>query len=210
MTMNFPRISQDNPLVLASASPRRKRLLEQIALPFRVRPSEVEEEIPFGEPVEGARILAEEKARKVSGERGPAWVLGADTMVVVGRSNLGKPVDGREAARMLERLSARTHRVMTGFALLDPSGRTAHSETVVTKVRFKALTSTEIKAYIDTGEPFGKAGAYAIQGVGAFMIEEIRGSYTNVVGLPLCALVKALVSVGALEEFPISPTNRPR
>ena len=104
---------------------------------------------------------------------------------------------------MLRRLSGREHEVITGLALLAPDGRTAHNESVSTLVKFKTLREAEIEAYLATGEPFGKAGSYAIQGIGVFLVESIQGSYTNVVGLPLCALTRALVNCGALTIFPL-------
>jgi septum formation protein len=107
---------------------------------------------------------------------------------------------------MLTLLSGKEHRVITGICILDPSGKVAHSEAVTTLVRFIKLTERQIKAYIRTGEPYGKAGSYAIQGIGAFMVESITGSYTNVVGLPLSALIQALLTVGALRGFPL-PEN---
>ena len=114
----------------------------------------------------------------------------------------GKPQDSENARRMLFLLSGREHRVITGFCLLNPSGSVAHFEAVTTLVRIKELTGQEIKAYVSTGEPNGKAGSYAIQGIGSFMVEAISGSYTNVVGLPLCAVIRSLISVGALKRFP--------
>jgi septum formation protein len=103
---------------------------------------------------------------------------------------------------MLSLLSGKDHQVITGFCVLNPAGEIAHSESVTTAVRFKPISEEEIAGYIRTREPFGKAGAYAIQGVGAFMVESISGSYTNVVGLPMCALIKALIQCGALKSFP--------
>jgi septum formation protein len=131
--------------------------------------------------------------------------LGADTVVVLNKTILGKPRDHEEARSMLLCLNGKEHKVITGFCLLDPLGRLAHLDAVETLVRFKHLAKEEIEAYIATGEPLGKAGSYAIQGIGAFMVEGITGSYTNVVGLPICALVKALLAKGALKTFPLSP-----
>ncbi|MFH1124332.1 MAG: nucleoside triphosphate pyrophosphatase [Pseudomonadota bacterium] len=200
--MTFSPITRDYPLVLASSSPRRKALLEQIGLPFRILPSHVDEEGLAGDPSLVARQLAEIKAREVHLQAPDAWVLGADTIVVLGADVLGKPAGPEEARSMLIRLSGKEHQVVTAFSVLDPSGNGTLSEAVSTQVKMKRLTEEEITAYIATGEPFGKAGGYAIQGIGAFMIETISGSYTNVVGLPLCALIKALLSVGALRTFP--------
>lgn len=201
----FQRISRQHPLILASASPRRKRLLTQIGLPFRSVASRVREEAIRGDPIKASRSLAEKKAIQVYAIGDESWVLGADTIVAVDQRMLGKPKGEEEARRMLSLLSGRDHRVVTGFCVIDPSGAVAHSEAVTTLVRFKALTGQEIEGYLATTEPFGKAGGYAIQGVGAFMVEAISGSYTNVVGLSLCALVKALLSTGALKTFPLPP-----
>lgn len=149
-------------------------------------------------------MLAEKKARSVLGRSRGNWVLGADTMVVLDPAVLGKPENGEEARSMLLRLSGMEHEVVTGFCLLDPAGQRAHAEAVVTRVKMKALSEEEIRGYVASGEPFGKAGGYAIQGLGSFMVERISGSYTNVVGLPLCALVKALLAAGALRHFPLA------
>lgn len=196
-------ISPGNPLILASSSPRRKRLLEQVELPFRVVPSRAGEDVNLPDPDQTVRFLAREKALEVFGRISDHWTLGADTLVIVEDRVLGKPADGRDAENMLALLSGCEHRVITGFCVLSPSGETAHSEAVTTRVRFKRLTKEEISAYAATGEPMGKAGAYAIQGIGAFLVEGIFGSYTNVVGLPVCALVNALLSLGALKTFPL-------
>jgi septum formation protein len=147
-----------------------------------------------------ARLLAEAKAQAVIEKCGGHWILGADTIVVLDKAVLGKPADENEAFSMLRRLSGKEHRVITGFCLIAPASQKAHSEAVVTRVTFKALTRNEILGYVATGEPFGKAGSYGIQGIGAFLVKGIAGSYTNVVGLPLCALVNALLSTGALRR----------
>jgi septum formation protein len=196
-------ISKNAPLLLASASPRRKQILRQMGIPFRTLTSRIREDHLSPDPRRHARLLAQAKAQAVLQKSLDTWILGADTIVVLGRVVLGKPRDQGEAFSMLRQLSGKEHRVITGFCLLTPEAKTAHSEAVVTRVRFKALTKQEILGYIATGEPFGKAGSYAIQGIGAFLVQGITGSYTNVVGLPLCALVKALLATGALKEFPI-------
>ena len=178
-------------------------LLKQIKLPFRSFASNVEEDIDGRFPEQDACLLAEKKARSILGRSSGNWVLGADTMVVLDRVILGKPQNREEARSMLLRLSGREHDVVTGFCLLDPAGRPAHAEAVVTRVRMKDPAEEEIRRYVASGEPFGKAGGYAVQGLGAFLVEWISGSYTNVVGLPLCALVKALLATGALRCFPL-------
>jgi len=201
--MLFSPIRDDYPLILASASPRRKRLLTQMQIPFRVVPGDVDESETGDGPTEMCLRLAEKKAIQVSSLAGPFWLLGADSIVVISDRVLGKPRDEAEAGEMLALLEGKEHRVVTGFCILDPSGQIAHSEAVSTAVRFKPLNDAEMRSYIRTGEPFGKAGAYAIQGIGAFMVESISGSYTNVVGLPICAVIKALIRVGAILTFPL-------
>jgi septum formation protein len=201
--MRIPAISSTLPLILASASPRRKSLLKQVKLPFRAVPGRIDEENETGEPAERVRSLAEKKALAAFRKIGGHWVLGADTEVVLDHRVLGKPADRPSAAKMLSRLSGKEHMVITGFCILNPSGHPVHSEKIETLVRVIRLTPQEIDAYIATGEVFGKAGSYAIQGIGAFMVQSITGSYTNVVGLPLNAVIQALLKVGALKNFPI-------
>ncbi|MGD8386158.1 MAG: Maf family protein [Desulfobacteraceae bacterium] len=201
--MNASPICTACPLILASASPRRKRLLEQAGLPFLTLPAHIPESMDGDDPDTEACNLSRKKARAVLSDRSGSWILGADTVVVLGTTILGKPVDHGDALSMLERLSGREHRVVTGFCILSPAGAEVHTEAVSTSVRFKRLDREEMEGYVNSGEPFGKAGSYAIQGIGAFLVESIEGSYTNVVGLPLCAVIKALLAVGALERFPV-------
>ncbi|MBW2347314.1 MAG: septum formation protein Maf [Deltaproteobacteria bacterium] len=201
--MIHPEIHENRPLILASASPRRKALLRQIGLPFRALPSGVDEQGSSGDPDDLAVRLSLRKAREVCLKAPGSWILGADTLVVVGRRVLGKPLDAEEARAMLRLLSGTEHRVVTGFCILDPEGNQAACRAVSTRVRFRVLETAEIKGYVASGEPFGKAGAYAIQGIGAFMVESISGSYTNVVGLPVCAVVSSLLAAGALQTFPL-------
>ena len=196
-------IGKDSPLVLASASPRRKQLLRQIGIPFRTITNRVNEDTVSREPLRNARLLAEAKAHAVVEKCEGSWILGADTIVVLGRVVLGKPADEDEAFAMLRQLSGREHRVITGFCLVASDAKKFYSEAVVTRVTFRVLTKEEIFGYVATGEPFGKAGSYGIQGIGAFLVKGISGSYTNVVGLPLCALVSALLANGAIKKFPI-------
>ena len=201
--MRFSVINKKYPLILASASPRRKRLLTQMGLPFRSVASNVSEKGPSGDPTEISRLLAEKKALQVYAKNKESWILGADTVVAIDHHMLGKPGNNDKARQMLGLLSGKEHKVITGFCILTPSGRVAHSEAVTTLVRFIKLTGQQIEAYISTGEPYGKAGSYAIQGIGSFMVESISGSYTNVVGLPLCVLIEVLLTVGALRSFPL-------
>jgi len=202
--MTFPVISNNNPLILASASPRRKDLLNQVNIPFIVFPSDIDENGGKGEPYEICTHLAKQKAAHAYKYRSEnQWVLGADTIVVKNRVIMGKPTDNDEANRMLRYISGGDHEVTTGFSIIDPSGKTAHTGHVSTIVRVKKLSQDEIDSYIKSKEPFGKAGGYAIQGIGAFMIKSIEGSYSNVVGLPLFAIIESLKKLRALNHFPI-------
>jgi septum formation protein len=189
-------------LILASSSPRRKELLEQIGLRFEVVPGGVDEKIKDGEnPVEHVLRLAEEKALDVANKSRDSWVIAADTIVLVDGEILGKPAKEKEAYQMLLKLSGKEHRVITGFCILNTSNGESVKESVETTVTFKELTEEEIRGYIKTKEPFDKAGGYAIQGKGSFMIKEIKGSYTNVIGLPICEVVEALERVGGVRLF---------
>jgi septum formation protein len=187
-------------LILASASPRRQELLSSAGISFEVLPSEVDEGSQEGEaPEEYVARLARRKAEKAGEKHKDRWALAADTVVVIDGRILGKPGDRQEAKEMLGMLSDREHRVITGFCLFRGDSGKSREGTVTTRVRFKNLSSREIDWYLDTGEPFDKAGAYAIQGKAAFMIKEIRGSYTNVVGLPLTEVIEALQELGAVD-----------
>jgi septum formation protein len=171
-------------LVLASQSPRRSELLRSAGIPFRVQAAHIDETPRLGEPpVAYVRRLAQEKAQAVEGE----LVLGADTVVVIDNQILGKPTDAEDAARMLGLLSGRDHEVITGICL---RGRETHIAHEITSVRFSHLTQGEIGAYVATGEPMDKAGAYAIQGLASKFIERIEGSYSNVVGLPVALVYR--------------------
>lgn len=200
--------SSDSQIVLASASPRRLELLTQIGLDVHVVPSHIDEGAVGNESPEDHVIrLSCLKALKVAGRLSVPgrWFIGSDTIVLKNQTILGKPRDATEAKKMLKSLSGRTHRVISGFAVHDRvSGRTI-SGAVTTKVFFKKLTNAEIEGYIATGEPFDKAGSYAIQGIGSFMIPKIEGSYTNVVGLPLCEVISALEELEAIELFRNEP-----
>jgi septum formation protein len=186
-------------IILASASPRRKVLLENTGLIFKVEPSNYEENIPSGlEPHELAQKMSLEKAKVVAGKQKNAIVIAADTFIVFGGQILGKPHTEKEAREMLEVLSGESHSVITGFSIIDTSKNKTLSRSVETKVYIRRLTLADIDAYVKSKEPLDKAGAYAIQGLGAILVEKIEGDYFNVVGLPLSALVEAL------KEFEIS------
>jgi len=181
-------------IILASASPRRKELLSQAGIPFKVMPSGVDEKNArlTGSPEEKAVQLAYMKAADVAGKIDRGLVLGADTTVVCDDDIFGKPADENDARRMLEKLSGREHLVITGIAVIDASNGRSQTGYEVTRVRFSPLTQREIEVYIKSGEPFGKAGAYAIQGKAALFVESLHGCYSNVVGLPLNRLYRIL------------------
>ena len=187
------------PIVLASTSPRRRELLGLTGLAFEIVPSPAEEPAPdAGEaPAFYAARMARLKAAAVAATRADAVVIGADSIVAVGEVILGKPASAADARRMLGLLSGRTHQVVTGCALFAP-GREPEIFTVTTDVTMTPLSEPIIAAYVATGEPMDKAGAYAIQGQAAPFVSGIRGSYTNVVGLPLAELRSALEGLGAI------------
>jgi septum formation protein len=192
-------------IILASQSPRRRYLLERAGLKFKVLPSTLDEAaIVRPDPAETVQALALAKAGEIADRHPESWVIGADTVVVVESRVLGKPATRAEAADMLRRLSGRTHQVLTGWCVIRRAGGVCHADTVSTDVVFKELSADEIRWYIRTGEPFDKAGAYAIQGIGTFLVRRISGSYTNVVGLPVCEVLEFLIreKVVGFEEPP--------
>jgi len=185
------------PLYLASASPRRRMLLSQLRLSFTVIPPRLEEEGYLGgEPAGAVRLLALAKARSAAEGLEAGLVIGADTVVVLEEEVMGKPSGPEEAREMLRRLSGATHRVLTGVAVLNAADGEAlvdHEETLVT---FRRLRPEEIEAYVASGEPLDKAGAYGVQGLGAVLVRRIEGCYFNVVGLPLARLAEMLAHFG--------------
>jgi len=188
-------------LILASRSPRRHDLLEQAGLTFTVIPSTVDESaVPMTSPEKHVRLVAEAKAEQVSQRYPESWVIGADTIVLIDNTVLGKPRTEAEARHMLEMLSGKTHQVLTGYCIRSGRARRSFSETVETEVLFKPLTKREIDWYINTGEPFDKAGGYAVQGLGTFLVKRIQGSYTNVVGLPVCEVIDCLAKEGVVQR----------
>lgn len=207
------------PLVLASASPRRRELLARTGFTLAIRPAEVDEtpladEPPAAHVARLARIKAEVGLSVALGAGGPGpvgadaslLVLAADTVVVSGEAILGKPRDAEEARAMLAALSGAWHEVCSGWCVLRGDGARREG-VVVTRVRFKALDPEELGWYLHTGEWQDKAGAYGIQGRGAFLVEQVQGSYTNVVGLPLAEVVDALGELG-LRPAPLSAAAR--
>jgi len=187
-------------IILASQSPRRRYLLEQAGIEFSVIPSRFDESsLELSSPDVYVRQLAESKARDISEQYPDSWVIGADTIVFIDGTILGKPGSESEARTMLKSLSGKTHQVLTGYCICCHRVGRLFSDATKTDVRFKKLTEREINWYIKSGEPFGKAGAYAIQGIGTFLVRRINGSYTNVVGLPVCEVAEFLINEKIIE-----------
>lgn len=187
-------------LILASKSPRRKDLLEQLGIDIIISPSRIDEkQIPVRAPEVYAQHLAQLKAEKTGGNFPQSYVLGADTIVVLEDQILGKPKTDHHAFEMLKLLNGCEHQVYTGFCLFHQANGICITRTIITDVKFKQCTDDELRWYIKTKEPFGKAGAYAIQGIGAFMVQSISGSYSNVVGLPVCEVVQEMLKVNLIQ-----------
>ncbi len=184
-------------IILASASPRRKEILGITGLKFSVCVSDYVEDLDLSlRPRELARFLSRKKAEAVSGKYRNALIIAADTFIVFKDRILGKPHTDKEAEKMLTMLNGKAHAVITGFTIIDTATGKKLSRSVETKVYFKRLSKEEIRAYVRSKEPLDKAGAYAIQGLGAVFIEKIEGDYFNVVGLPLCAVTESLREFG--------------
>jgi len=193
------RIVISGRLVLASASPRRAEMLKLLGVDFDRLPGDIDETFLEGEtPREHVLRLSEGKAALAARGRPDAWILGADTIVVVAGEILGKPGSPAEAAAMLEQLSGRKHEVLTGFAIIRQDLGIRVREVVRSIVLFREISGDEMAWYTGTSEPYDKAGAYAVQGMGACFVREIRGSFSNVVGLPLCEVFEALKRVNAI------------
>lgn len=187
-------------LILASKSPRRRYLLSQAGLDFDVLPSSIDEsKVPFENPADYVCALSQAKAMDIAAKHPRSWIIGADTIVMIDGTVLGKPCDQRTARSMLMRLSGQTHQVYTGYTICCRASAVTMTDVVRTDVSFKQLSDDEIEWYINTDEPFDKAGAYAIQGLGTFLVKRINGSYTNVVGLPVCEVIQYLIQQGAVQ-----------
>jgi len=190
-------MEQKRTIILASASPRRKELLERIGLKFQVDPSDFPENLRQDLPPEGlVKFISIGKASAVAVRYPDAVIIAADTIGVLQNRVIGKPHTGEQAVEMLHTLSGKTHRVITGLTVLDTGSGRMLTRTVETKVHIKELTPQEIASYVKTGEPLDKAGAYAIQGLGALIVEKITGDYYNVMGLPLKTLADCLKELG--------------
>ena len=176
--------NDDSKIVLASQSPRRVELLKEISSQFEVAPSSIEEVLDPGlRPEENAQNLARAKAESIAPNFPDCWVIGADTLVTLDHQIFGKPEDEEDAKQILKKLSGREHTVVTGICVVGPEK--SLDKAVVSQIKIKPLTDQEIEDYIATGEPMDKAGAYAIQGKGNFMVRSFSGSKNNIIGLPL-------------------------
>ena len=185
--------------ILASASPRRRDLLRCAGLKFKTIPADVDEDYRPGEsPQRHVKRLSQAKAMAVAQKYPQAWVLGADTIVVIDQEILGKPVHKIEAEKMLKKLSGREHQVLTGFTVAQSASKIVRTKVVRSWVRFKNITPEELAWYVHSDEPYDKAGGYAAQGKGAYFIRSIRGSFTNVIGLPLCETLDVLKNLGLI------------
>lgn len=183
--------------ILASSSPRRRELLTSIELDFEIVPSHIPEVRAEGEaPEEYVARLSREKAAAIAREHHDRWIIAADTTVLLGEQLLEKPVDADDAKRMLATIAGRTHIVYTGVTVMNAARDHHDTRVAESEVRMLPLDAREIAWYVATGEPMDKAGAYAVQGIGAMFIDSIHGSYTNVVGLPLALLFQMLRRAG--------------
>jgi septum formation protein len=187
------------PLILASASPRRRRFLRELGLDFTVAPAAVDEQNRPGEsPEDYVLRLAEEKALAVAGSHPQACILAADTIVVLAGEILEKPADAAHAEAMLAKMSGSWHEVWTAYCLCRQSDALIVKQAVCTRVLFRPLTADLCRAYVLTGEPLDKAGSYGLQGRGGFLVEKIDGSYSNVIGLPVAEVVADLLRFGMI------------
>ncbi|HUW21162.1 MAG TPA: nucleoside triphosphate pyrophosphatase [Candidatus Bathyarchaeia archaeon] len=185
------------PIILASASPRRKEILKKLGLKFKTEASNYQEEmIRDISPRKLARLLSLGKAKAVAKNHKTGLIIGADTFIILGKQLLGKPDTAVEAKKMLEKIGGRTLSVITGFTIIDTESGKTVSDLAETKVYIRKLTEAEVDNYVKSGEPIGKAGAFAIQGLGALIVERIEGDYYNVIGLPLCLLAEKLKQFG--------------
>lgn len=193
------QIKEGDSIILASESTRRVDILRTLGISFAIVPPDIDESRKKNEPAkEYVLRVSHEKAFKVGSHFPDRWIIGADTIVVLKGKLLGKPDNEKEAFEMLKLLSGKWHKVITGFCVLNLSKNVTYRDVVETKVFMKEMHDDEIRRYIKTSEPLGKAGSYAVQGRGGFMVKEIKGSYSNVVGLPVCEVAEVLYSLGVL------------
>jgi septum formation protein len=194
-------IIHNSPIILASKSPRRRRLLENAGIKFSIVPSCVQESnFLLLKPDNYVRTLAEAKAVDVAEKNPECCIIGADSIVLINDAILEKPESISDARQMIQQLSGHTHIVLTGYSIISKTSAYIFTDVVKTEVIFKKLTDEEIEWYIHTKEPYDKAGGYAIQGLGSFMVKAINGSYSNVVGLPVCEVLDQLYRLGVISR----------
>jgi septum formation protein len=196
-------------IILASSSPRRKALLENLGLEFKVDTSNTPEHVHKDlEPHHLARLHSLEKAQAVAERHRDAIVIAADTLGVLEGQVFGKPTSEDDARRTLKRMSGKCHLVITGFAIIDTKNQKTITRSIETKVWFRELRDEEIRAYVSSGEPMDKAGAYAIQGLGSLLVDRIEGDYYNVIGLPLSAMAESLKDFGVEVLLTAAPRHK--
>jgi septum formation protein len=193
------QVKEGDSIILASESTRRVDILRTLGISFAIVPPDVDESKLKDESARDYVLrVSFDKAQKVGRHFPDRWVIGADTVVVYKGRVLGKPENDKDAFHMLSSLRGKWHKVITAYCILNISRKIICRDAVETKVFVKDLSDAEIKRYIKTSEPLGKAGSYAVQGKGGFMVKEIKGSYSNVVGLPVCEVAEVLLSLGVL------------
>jgi septum formation protein len=193
------QVKDGDSIILASESTRRVDMLRSLGISFSIIPPDIDETKHKDETYrEFAERISYEKASKVGNHFPDKWIIAADTIVVLKGKVLGKPQNERDAFNMLKTLRGKWHKVITGYCVLNVLQNITYRDMVETKVFLRHMTDDEIIRYIKTSEPMGKAGSYAVQGKGGYMVKEIKGSYTNVVGLPICEIAEALLSLGVL------------
>ncbi len=193
------QVREGDAIILASESVRRVDILRTLGIPFSIIPPDVDESRRPGEPSrEYVKRISYDKAQKVGKLFPDKWVIGADTIVVYKNKTLGKPKSEKDAFLMLKTLGGKWHKVITGFCVLNVSQEIVYRDAVETSVYMKNMQDHEIMRYISTSEPLDKAGSYAVQGKAGYMVKEIKGSYTNIVGLPICEVAEVLLSLGVL------------
>ena len=198
--MSMMKLADKQRLILASGSPRRKELLEGLGLTFEIMVTNPDESLVVGDSaIQMVQSLALRKAWAVGDKERSAWTIGADTTVVIDGEILGKPETEADAVAMLSKLSGATHEVVGAFCVINPARAVEVCEVHRTKVTMMMLDAKTIQRYVKTGEPMDKAGSYAVQGVGASFISTVEGSYSNVVGLNIAALVATLRRLGVVE-----------
>jgi septum formation protein len=193
------QVRDGDAIILASESVRRVDILRTLGIPFSIIPPDIDESRkPDEPPREYVLRISYDKAYKVGNHFPDKWVIGADTIVVYKNKTMGKPKNEKDAFTMLKTLGGKWHKVITGFCILNLSREIAYRDAVETRVFMKNMLDHEIMRYIGTSEPLDKAGSYAVQGRAGYMVKEIKGSYSNIVGLPICEVAEVLLSLGVL------------